>query len=418
MDMLPSHSDVEAYLAPYGRFFSRREARGLAAGYVLGLLLEGGRKSVEPMARLVETSGRSLQRLLTQVRWDHEGVLRAFRRRMVERYAGDGGILVIGRTVFPKRGSHSPGVARQYIEELGRAISGQTAVDSVYVRGGTVFPWAMDLYIPTFWSRPRSPEYRLRRLKAGIPGHVRHRERWELALDQVDLAVNVGLAVSAVTAGMSFGRFAAFRDGLIGRGLRAIVEAPPDTEVFTREPSLRQVRPERRGRGRPRKRLPLMEADAPPVLISSLAAGTFQGNRGTPGVHSGADPRPAMTNSSPSGQRFLIYPGEVWPAEGYRDGALHGPLRLALERPFRTGPEGGPRYYLADPFSDPGTRELASITRASAQALGCKNSLVRDLGLLHHEGRSWKGWHRHVTLVFLAWGFLLETTCRPGNMLA
>jgi len=34
--------------------------------------------------------------------------------------------------------------------------------------------------------------------------------------------------------------------------------------------------------------------------------------------------------------------------------------------------------------------------------------MIHDLGLLHHEGRTWTGWHRHVVLVFLALGFLLE----------
>jgi SRSO17 transposase len=67
---------IEDYMAPYVPFFSRSEAVELAQSYVVGLTLEGERKSVEPMSAKVHASERGMQRLLTEVKWDHEGVIR------------------------------------------------------------------------------------------------------------------------------------------------------------------------------------------------------------------------------------------------------------------------------------------------------------------------------------------------------
>jgi len=64
-------------------FFSRSEAVDLAKSYVVGLTLEGERKSVEPMFAKVHASERGMQRLLTEVKWDHEEVIRCYRQRML-----------------------------------------------------------------------------------------------------------------------------------------------------------------------------------------------------------------------------------------------------------------------------------------------------------------------------------------------
>jgi SRSO17 transposase len=74
---------IDEYMAPYMRFFHRSEGRGLATSYVSGLLMDGERKSVEPMSERVNASERAMQRLLSQVTWDEQGVLHAFQERML-----------------------------------------------------------------------------------------------------------------------------------------------------------------------------------------------------------------------------------------------------------------------------------------------------------------------------------------------
>lgn len=399
MRRTPRLSDIETYLAPYGKYFSRAEARNLAARYIQGLLMEGERKSVEPMAQRLGISTRSLQRLLNQAVWDHHGVLQAYRRRMVDLSFGCEGVLVVGQTIFPKRGSCSVCVARQYNDETGRMISSQAAADSVYVISGLAFPWAMDLYVPTFWGRPRSSEYRNLRQKTGMPEHVRHHERWELVISQVDLAVHNQLKISTVTAGTAFGKSAAFRDALDVRSPRYILEVPAETMVFTEKPVLSEYRPKKRGRGRPRKRHRILDAGTPPVPACSEAVWS-----GT----AAADIQTAVSGAA-SDASSRLRSVRVWPAEGYREGILHNPVWLVR---WPAGPPKATskyRYYLGNQFSGINAPDIGHATVAYRAALTCKNTMIHDLGLLHHEGRTWTGWHRHVLLVFLAMGFLLES---------
>ena len=394
----PCLSDIETYLAPYGRFFGRAEARMLAARYIQGLLTEGGRKSVEPMAQRLGVPARSLQRLLNRAVWDHHGVLQAYRERMVDLFSGREGVLVIGQTIFPKRGNHSVCVARQYNDETGRMISSQTAAESVYAVPGLAFPWAMDLYVPTFWARPRNEEFRHLRQKVGIPARIRHQERWELAISQVDLAVHHQLGMSMVTAGASIGRIAAFRDALDVRGLRYILEIPPETTFFTKRPVLREYKPKKRGRGRPRKRHRILDADTPPVSASEEA---IWSGKVTVDTHTAGSGTSSDTSSR-------LQSARVWPAEGYREGILHEPVWLVRRPGVSRGAANGYRYYLGNHPTGFGLEDIARATAACRDALACRNTMIHDLGLLHHEGRTWTGWHRHVVLVFLALGFLLE----------
>ncbi len=395
-----SLSHVEEYMIPYHGFFSRAEVRMLAVRYVLGLLTQGERKSAEPLAHRMSVAPRSFQRLLTQASWDHAGVLQAYRRRMMSLLSGREGILVLGRTVFPKRGSHSVCVARQYIHELGRMVHCQTAADAVFVCGNAAVPWAMDLYVPRFWGRPVDPAYRMRRNRAGMPRHVRHHPLWEMGAEQADMAFRQGLNVSMVTAGSIMGGEASFCDILDDRGRHYIVETPPETEVFPHKPTLREDIPKTRRRGRPRKRSRFVNEGIPPLPVSSLFTGA---HRLKPGARESVPDDAADTT-------VLSYQERVWPAEGYRDGILHRPVWLAARR--SPSPGEACRYYLGNCPGEIGARDVSRIEQARRQALACKNLMISDLGLLHHEGRSWTGWHRHVLLVILATGLLLEEKLR------
>jgi SRSO17 transposase len=56
---------IEDYMAPYYGYFHRSESRELAECYLVGLLMDAERKSVEPMSEKVNASERSMQRLLS-----------------------------------------------------------------------------------------------------------------------------------------------------------------------------------------------------------------------------------------------------------------------------------------------------------------------------------------------------------------
>ena len=74
---------IDDYMAMYSPYIKRVEARELAQCYVVGLMMDGDRKSVEPMSEKVHASERGMQRLLTEVKWDRDGAFGEYRRRML-----------------------------------------------------------------------------------------------------------------------------------------------------------------------------------------------------------------------------------------------------------------------------------------------------------------------------------------------
>jgi SRSO17 transposase len=105
---------IDEYMEPFMGYFHRSESRELAECYVTGLLMDGERKSVEPMSERVNASERSMQRLLSDVKWDDQGVLATYRARMLAATADPRGICVFDDTGFPKKGQDSVCVSRQY----------------------------------------------------------------------------------------------------------------------------------------------------------------------------------------------------------------------------------------------------------------------------------------------------------------
>src|SRR3989339_978001 len=142
---------IADYLAPYAPYFRCLEGRELAQCYVVGLMMEGERKSVEPMSERVHASERGMQRLLTEVKWDCEGAMEEYRRQMLAETSDPQGILVVDDTGFPKKGSHSVGVARQYCGALGKVANCQIGVSLTYVGQGVAWPYGMNLFIPSAW---------------------------------------------------------------------------------------------------------------------------------------------------------------------------------------------------------------------------------------------------------------------------
>jgi SRSO17 transposase len=105
----------------------RSEQRKWGGVYVRGLMLEGRRKSIEPMAaRLEDGDEQCLQQFVNQSPWDERVVRANLARRMTIELAPEAWI--VDDTGFPKKGRWSVGVARQYSGTLGRTDNCQIGV--------------------------------------------------------------------------------------------------------------------------------------------------------------------------------------------------------------------------------------------------------------------------------------------------
>ena len=184
--------------------------------YCAGLLLPGARKSVEPMAARVaparvRAAHQSLHHFVAKAEWSDEAVLAAIRGQVLPVIERCGAIRawIIDDTGFPKKGTHSVGVARQYCGQLGKQDNCQVAVTLSVANDGASLPIAWRLYLPEAWANDPA-----RCAKAGVPEDVTFQTKPQIALAQLRAARDAGVAPAAVLADTGYGVDTEFRDGI------------------------------------------------------------------------------------------------------------------------------------------------------------------------------------------------------------
>src|SRR3954452_156947 len=188
---------LEDYAAGFREAFVFDRPARWAPVYLAGLIQEGERKSIEPLARRValppelqvKDPDQALQQFVNQSPWDEQQVLKRYRTVMARTFADPEGIFVIDDTSFPKQGRHSVGVQRQYCGALGKRANCQVAPSVHYVSPEGHYPLAMRLYLPESWAKDKK-----RRDRAGVPADVRDaRTKGRIALELLDLVRGEGL---------------------------------------------------------------------------------------------------------------------------------------------------------------------------------------------------------------------------------
>src|SRR4051812_36221513 len=150
-------------------------------------------------------SYQALQHFITDSPWAAEPLWIRLREVIPVR----AGILALDDTSFPKQGTHSVGVKRQYCGAVGKIANCQVAVSTVLLGEHLAWPLTFELYVPVEWLTDET-----RRRKARIPATVRFREKWRIALSQIRRVVKAGFQLTAVVADSDYGSTAAFRRGL------------------------------------------------------------------------------------------------------------------------------------------------------------------------------------------------------------
>lgn len=388
---------IEEYMRPFLGYFHRSESRELAECYVTGLLMDGERKSVEPMSEKVNASERSMQRLLSEVRWDDQGVAAEYRRIMQAATTDPFGILVLDDTGFPKKGRDSVCVARQYCGAAGKTDNCQIGVSMTYVGRDAAWPYAMELFIPKAWDQMDNDACAKLRKKTKMPESARHKSKWRIALDLVDLARKDLLPHRAVLADGWYGNIPEFRQGLDSYGETYVLGVYSNTLVFL-EPPVLEITPAKVGKqGRPRVRPSIVAVNPEPIKLSALGESVAEDAWERLELRRDSRNKPLLVEAVSL---------KVWPAYGWRKGNLHEQVWLMIER--RQLIQGGHelRYFFSNVPQQLPTIDIARLYHERYWIEHGYQQLKEELGLDHHEGRSWTGWHRHVLLVFLAYGYL------------
>lgn len=243
-------TDLTAFLDEVAESLGHPRRRKWCDAYLRGLLLDGHRKSVEPMAarlQAIESGGgdyeQALQQFLNQSPWDEQALLDGLQAWVGRRFGTDG-FLILDDTGFPKQGEHSVGVARQYTGTLGKVASCQVAVTLQFATADQVVALDARLYLPGAWADDRD-----RMAQAGVPEGVGYQPKWELALAMVRRAAAHGFA-GVVLADSLFGTVTEFREQLAADGRTFCVGIDSTLKVIAADADLGPI-PERPRTGRP-----------------------------------------------------------------------------------------------------------------------------------------------------------------------
>jgi SRSO17 transposase len=337
--------------------FARVEPRRAAWSYVQGLVSLVGRKNCWWLAQQAgDRTPRRLQRLLDTARWDADMLRDALLRLVAALVAVPGGVLAVDETGFPKKGTASVAVARQYCGTLGRIDNCQVAVFLAYTTTRVRLLIDRALYLPKTWAGDAQ-----RRHRAGVPDEVTFATKPRLALAMIRRAVAAGLAAAWVTADEAYGRAGFFRAGLCALQLGYVVAVARDQQV--------------RITGQ-RHRLDVLAAKLPAVAWQTYSAGL--GSKG---------PR--------------LYRWAWVGTDG--EGGHHSLL-------MRRSADGTLAYYLAWHATPVAFADLVAVAGRRWAIEECFQITKDQFGLDHTQVRSWHGWHRHATLTMVAFALTALAT--------
>jgi len=397
-DVAALADELVAYHAIFAPLFRRREQRHWALQYLRGQLLDLERKSIEPMALALEGGNvQAMQQFLSDGAWDDDRILQAHQHLVAETLGDpETGVLIIDSTEFPKQGTHSVGVARQYCGALGKVANCQSAVVAGYAsrKGYTLVDRRLSL--PECWF---TPAYAPRRQKCGVPSDLGFRTKAELAGELIATLKHRGaLPFQWVTFDEHFGQNPTLLDQIAGLGVWYLAEVPHDTRVWLERPPT--AVPPHAGKGRRPSRERVLAGDAAPVSVKRLAEQLPADAWTRAQVHEGA--------KGPLVAEFAFLR-----AVAIRND-LPGPaVWVVLRRSLGEQPE------LKVSLSNaPRDLPKAAFVRLSgmrwpieAAIRECKD----ELGMDHYEVRGWRGWHHHLTMTFLAHHFLVRARRRLGE---
>ena len=375
---------LTAFLERYLPRFYRAEQRANATLVIRGLVSGLERKTCEPIAVEAGVHRKPVQSFVGSGKWDDEAVMAELRRHVREVLGDPQAILVLDPSAFPKSGTESCGVARQWCGRLGKQDNCQLGVFLIYAAPGGYAPLDRRLYLPQDWAADRD-----RRAKTHVPEDVTFQESWRIAVALLERCRR-DLPHAWVTGDDELGRPAGFRGWLRRHGERYVLDVPCNTSV--RDLECRRPRRRRAGRGRKRE-TPFCRADAwaarqPEGRWTRLTV--RDGERGPLRVD-------AMTVRVRTKQERRIGPEE----------------RLVVMRTVEDQPQT--HYALSNAGPEVALSELVGVRFTRHRIEEVLESGKGEAGLAHYEVRSWVGWHHPMTLSLLALWFLVLERRRVGG---
>jgi SRSO17 transposase len=379
----PEMARLDGFIGRVTGSLRDHRSRASFATYAFGLLTEGERKSMEPMAaRMCECpdDDRAMQHahdrminLITRSEWEDMPV-----RKEAVGYALDAvkargetiEVSIIDDTGFLKQGKRSPGVQRQYTGSAGKTANCQVAVSLTVASRSTHVPVDMELYLPQAWTDDR-PRCRV----AKIPDDIGYRPKWQMALLMLERAKKHGIPLGVALADSAYGDVGEFRAGLLWLDLPYAVGIHSTTTVTPLGAN---------GRERDKVQVAKFAASLPKTAFRTVT---------------------------------------------WREGSARALRSRFARRRVRVGgieqdlvvewPEGESKPTDFSLVAIPGqlsTKQIVRILKQRWRTERFYEDMKGELGLDHFEGRSWRGWNHHVTLALCCYAFVIAEQLRHFSL--
>jgi SRSO17 transposase len=363
---------LEAFAQPFIATMPSPETQEYSRIYLAGLLSDLPRKNAEAIAYRNDLDRQRIQEFLGYSDWDREPMRDELARQVGRELGRPDGVIVFDPSAFPKKGTASVGVQRQWCGRLGKVENCQVGVYLGYVSELEHALVDFRLYLPKEWAKDKA-----RRKACGVPEGLRYQARHELALEMLERR-GAALPHGWVSGDDEMGRPAWFRRELNGRKERYLLAVPSNTSIRD------------------------LEAEPP--------------SYGGKGRHPKVPFQPVRAWCE-------ALPAEAWVRLTVRDGEK-GPLEVEVvsrrveskvERRVVGFEEFGKRksdYHLSNAAAETPLSELARVAKAEHRIEECLKRGKSEAGLGDYQVRNWEGWHNHQTLSLIATWFLLQEARR------
>jgi SRSO17 transposase len=377
---------LEQWLEPFLEVLGDKRRRRWAPLYVMGLVLPGERKSMQPIsARVAPDDEEQIHHFVATSCWDTAPLEDVLCRKADALLGGEESFLIIDDTAIPKKGTESVGVAHQYCGALGKQANCQVLVSLTIARDDVQVPVGLRLFLPKSWTDDTA-----RCERARVPTDRRYpRPKWQIALDEIDRVRASDLSFRCVLADAGYGTCADFRRGLSERGLLWAVGITSTHNMYEADVEVAMPKPKKVGRLRVHPLVNKKPCPAERFIGHHARFRRVVWREGTKGPLEGdfaiARVRPA--DAAEAGQGLHLPGDAAW---------------LVCERLSN----GDRKYYLTNLPASASRKKIVATIKARWACEQAHQQLKEELGLDHFEGRSWWGLHHHALLTMIAFAFL------------
>ncbi|KOV71412.1 hypothetical protein ADL00_07475 [Streptomyces sp. AS58] len=363
----------------------RADQRKKGVEYVRGLLEAPGRKSIRNIANLIggRATDQSLHHFISESTWDWTPVRQALARYLVPRLPAEA--WVVHSTVIRKAGQHSVGVDRRFVPAEGRVLNAQQAVGVWAACGGRSSPVDWGLHLPQAWIDDRSL-----RSRASIPDSAGAETLSDRAAKLcVDMVSEWAMPVRPVVLDACSLNAAMLFDRLGRVGIPLLARIDPSLPLIVNDAALTGHRG---------------SASMPACEVVRAANGSRQPVRWRlPGHGGGARSGllASVTVKLPSGRTGRLRAG-------------HG-RRLTLVGLAESRRPDGTQLWLTD-LADRQPAVVLPLFTLLDRVEHDYFEVAKSVGVEDYVGRSFDGWHRHMTLASAAHAVaVLSCARRPAG---